>query len=69
MTSRSICLRRASLRTDLSFSLLFSVAFFLLAGCSKKEPEIAPEVSVQVAPAKTGDVSRIVTAPDLGPSS
>jgi HlyD family secretion protein len=62
MTSRSICLRRASLRTDLSFSLLFSVAFFLLAGCSKKEPEIAPEVSVQVALAKTGDVSRIVTA-------
>ena len=42
--------------------LPFAAAFFLLAGCSKKEPEVAPEVSVQVTPAKTGEVSRIVTA-------
>ncbi len=31
-------------------------------GCSQKEPEIVPEVSVQVSPARTGDISQIVTA-------
>ena len=46
----------------LVWCLPFAAAFFLLAGCSKKEPEVAPEVSVQVTPAKTGEVSRIVTA-------
>jgi HlyD family secretion protein len=63
MTSRTACLRRISLRTKL-FILFpsFAVAFFVLAGCSKKEPEAVPEVSVQVTPAKTGDVSRMVTA-------
>ena len=25
-------------------------------GCSQKEPEIVPEVSVQVSPARTGDI-------------
>jgi HlyD family secretion protein len=63
MTSRSTCLRRVSLRTSLFFSPLpFAIALFILVGCSKKEAEVAPEVSVQVTPAKTGDVSRIVTA-------
>jgi HlyD family secretion protein len=33
-----------------------------MGACSKKEPEVVPEVSVQVAPAKTGDVSQMVTA-------
>jgi len=63
MTSRTACLRRISLRTKL-FILFppFAAAFFVLAGCSKKEPEAVPEVSVQVTPAKTGDVSRMVTA-------
>jgi multidrug efflux pump subunit AcrA (membrane-fusion protein) len=38
--------------------------FILLmaAACSKQEADAVPEVSVQVAPARTGDVSRIVTA-------
>ena len=63
MTSRTGCLRRISPRTKLSFSSLpFAVALLLFAGCSKKEPEVVPEVSVQVTPAKKGDVSRIVTA-------
>jgi multidrug efflux pump subunit AcrA (membrane-fusion protein) len=50
-------------RTKLFFSPLpLAIALFIFVGCSKKEAEVAPEVSVQVAPAKTGDVSRIVTA-------
>jgi len=63
MTSRTDCLRRISPRTKLSFSSLpFAVALFLFAGCSTKEPEVVPEVSVQVTAAKKGDVSRIVAA-------
>jgi len=62
MTSRTGCLRRISPRTKLYFSSLpFAVALFVFVGCSKKEPEVVPEVSVQVTPAKKGDVSRIVT--------
>jgi len=34
----------------------------LLSACSKKEQEVTPEVSVQVAPAKLGEISQIVTA-------
>lgn len=44
------------------FPLLLTILIFLIAACSKKETEAAPEVSVQVAPARTGDVSRIVNA-------
>jgi HlyD family secretion protein len=63
MTSRTGCLRRISPRTKLFILFLpLATALFVLAGCSKKEPEVVPEVSVQVTPAKTGDVSRIVTA-------
>ncbi len=63
MTSRTDRLRRISPRTKLSFSSLpFAVALFVFVGCSKKEPEVVPEVSVQVTPAKKGDVSRIVAA-------
>ena len=63
MTSRPDWLGRTSRRTKLfSPSLPFAVALFIFAGCSKKEAEVVPEVSVQVTPAKTGDVSRIVTA-------
>ena len=63
MTSRTDRLRRISPRTKLSFtSLPFAVALFVFVGCSKKEPEVVPEVSVQVTPAKKGDVSRIVAA-------
>jgi len=63
MTSRTDSLRRISPRTKLSFSSLpFAVALFLFAGCSTKEPEVVPEVSVQVTAAKKGDVSRIVAA-------
>ncbi len=63
MTMRTTCQRRLSPRTRLFFSSLpFAAALFIFVGCSKKEPEVVPEVSVQVTPAKTGDVSRIVTA-------
>jgi HlyD family secretion protein len=34
----------------------------LLSACSKKEQEVTPEVSVQVAPAQLGEISQIVTA-------
>jgi RND family efflux transporter MFP subunit len=63
MTSLPDWLCQISSRTKLFILFLpFAAALFMFAGCSKKEPEIAPEVSVQVTPAKTGDVSRIVTA-------
>jgi HlyD family secretion protein len=63
MTSRPDRLRRIAPRTKLSLSSLpFTVALFVFVGCSKKEPEIVPQVSVQVTPAKKGDVSRIVAA-------
>ena len=63
MTSRTDRLHRISPRSKLSFSSLpFAVALFLFAGCSKKEPEVLPEVSVEVAAAKKGDVSQIVAA-------
>ena len=46
-----------------SFCILpLTVFISLMAGCSKKEAEVAPEVSVQVAPARSGGVSRIVMA-------
>jgi HlyD family secretion protein len=41
-------------------SILLSL--FLLCACSPKEQEATPEVSVQIAPAKVGDISQIVTA-------
>jgi HlyD family secretion protein len=63
MTLRRDWLRRIYPRTKLFFSPLpFAIALFIFVGCSKKEAEVVPEVSVQVTPAKTGDVSRIVTA-------
>jgi multidrug efflux pump subunit AcrA (membrane-fusion protein) len=33
-----------------------------MSACSNKEPEIVPEVSVQVVPARIGDISQIVSA-------
>src|SRR5260370_26328138 len=63
MILRTTCLRRMSPQTILFSSFPpFAAALFLLAGCSKKEPEVAPEVSVQVSAVKTSDVSRIVTS-------
>lgn len=41
--------------------LLFAAPLFF-AGCSQKEAEVVPEVAVQVAQAKTGDVRQIVTS-------
>jgi multidrug efflux pump subunit AcrA (membrane-fusion protein) len=35
---------------------------FCLSSCSKKDEEVTPEVSVQVVPAKVGEISQIVTA-------
>jgi HlyD family secretion protein len=51
-------------RTSSCLSLLlpFMASVFLAAGCSSKETEVVPEVSVQVAPARTGEVSQMVTA-------
>ena len=37
-----------------------ALAFF--SGCSAKEQEVTPEVAVQVAPARTGEISEMVTA-------
>ena len=63
MTLRLDWLRRIYPRTKVSFlPLPFAIALFVFVGCSKKEAEVVPEVSVQVTAAKTGDVSRIVTA-------
>ena len=41
-------------------SILLSL--FLLCACSPREQEATPEVSVQIAPAKVGDISQVVTA-------
>ena len=38
------------------------LALLLLSACSKKEEEVTPEVSVQVEPARVGDISQVVTA-------
>ena len=49
-----------------SHKLWRSIAIWLpllpLPGCSQKEQEVTPEVSVQVVPARVGDISQIVTA-------
>jgi multidrug efflux pump subunit AcrA (membrane-fusion protein) len=63
MTSRTDRRRQIAPRRKLSFSSLpFAVALFVFVGCSKKEPEVVPEVSVQVTAAKKGDVSSMVAA-------
>jgi len=41
-------------------SILLSL--FLLCACSPREQEATPEVSVQIAPARVGDISQVVTA-------
>jgi HlyD family secretion protein len=38
------------------------LALFLLCACSPKEQEVTPEVSVQAAPARVGEISQMVTA-------
>jgi HlyD family secretion protein len=40
----------------------FALCLTLLAGCKKGESEEKPEVSVQAAPARKGDISRVVNA-------
>ena len=55
-------LRPQSLRSPFSMCLLIAAPLFLLAGCSQKEAEVVPEVAVQVAPAKAGDISQLVTS-------
>jgi HlyD family secretion protein len=63
MTARTDRPLRISPRTKLFILFLpLAAAPFVLAGCSKKEPEVLPEVSVQVTPARIGNVSRMVTA-------
>src|SRR5258707_12228928 len=63
MTSRFDRLRRIYPRAKLfSSPLPFAIALFIFVGCSKKEAEVVPEVSVQVTPAKTGALSGLVTA-------
>lgn len=44
--------------------LLFLAAalFTFTTGCSQKEQEVTPEVSVQVQPARSGEISQLVTA-------
>jgi HlyD family secretion protein len=60
MTWRN-CSQHASRRDTFLLSFAGFAAVVILAGCAKKEPEVVPEVSVQVTEAKTGDVSRIVS--------
>jgi multidrug efflux pump subunit AcrA (membrane-fusion protein) len=60
-------LRASSLSCSRGFiprPLLFFCGLVLIfaAGCSQKEQEVTPEVSVQVTPAKTGEISQLVTA-------
>jgi len=55
MTQTSPRVRQAAL-VSLALALTF------LSSCSKKEEEVTPEVSVQVVPAKLGEISQIVTA-------
>jgi HlyD family secretion protein len=43
-------------------TVAFTLAVALLAGCKKGESEEKPEVSVQAAPARKGDISRVVNA-------
>jgi len=43
-------------------TVAFILALALLAGCKKGESEEKPEVSVQAAPARKGDISRVVNA-------
>jgi HlyD family secretion protein len=50
------------MRPTLTSLLSPAVLLFLMTACSNKGPEVVPEVSVQVAPARTGDISEIVTA-------
>jgi HlyD family secretion protein len=40
----------------------FVLALAFLSACSRKEQEVTPEVSVQVVPARIGEVSQVVTA-------
>jgi multidrug efflux pump subunit AcrA (membrane-fusion protein) len=49
-------------RSDHSEFLLLVASLFLLTGCTNKEPEVVPEVSVQATAARTGDISQVVTA-------
>ena len=58
MTAHFYASRKLS---PLPFISLLAVCSFL-AACSSKEPEVVPEVEVQVTPAKTGDIAQIVTA-------
>jgi RND family efflux transporter MFP subunit len=54
--------RQQSPRSTFSLCLLPVALIFLASGCSQKEPEIVPEVAVQVAPAKSGDIAQVVTS-------
>jgi HlyD family secretion protein len=55
MTQTSPRIRQGALVT-------LALALTCLSSCSKKEQEVTPEVSVQVVPAKLGEISQIVTA-------
>src|SRR5262249_9057498 len=57
-TSSKLC---GSGFTPLPVVLLFAV-LVVTSGCSKKDQEVTPEVSVQVTPARTGEISQLVTA-------
>jgi len=60
MISRIVRPFRASSCRFLLVSL--TAPLLLAAGCSNKESEVVPEVAVEVAPARIGDVSQIITA-------
>jgi HlyD family secretion protein len=60
MTSRT--LRPPRSRWSSLSCMPLAASLFLASGCSQKEAEVVPEVAVHVAPAKTGDISQVVTS-------
>lgn len=49
-------------RPCISLAVALTLSIALLAGCKKGESEEKPEVAVQAAPARSGDISRVVNA-------
>ena len=42
--------------------VLAAAALLLLSGCSEKEQQVTPEVTVEVAPARSGEIASVVSA-------
>ena len=63
MTSlKRLARSRSSGFMPLPLLFLTGALFTFSTGCSQKEQEVTPEVSVQVQPARSGEISQLVTA-------